>query len=140
MNDKPTSFPDFEDSYLDVLQNIEATILPFYRKNPDLGDLQVDAAVEALIRTYQGESTGRAPAIPRSVAAKSVYQAVHIVGEWRLGRQGFQNDEGLALMVTKPLKMDEWIACLKRIRKSIQTWNKRNGSQGYLNYIAQFIR
>ncbi len=31
------------------------------------------------------------------------------------------------------------VACLKRIRKSIQKWNKRGGRQGYLTYVHQFL-
>ncbi len=32
------------------------------------------------------------------------------------------------------------IACLKRIRSSIQLWNKEGGRRGYLNFVSQFVR
>lgn len=38
-----------------------------------------------------------------------------------------------------PLALDEIIACLKRIRKSIEHWNRRGGRQGYLNFASQFV-
>ena len=130
----------FEDHYLAILQNIEASVLRVYREKPELVDLQVDAAIEALIFCYQAEQAGKKTTLPRSEMAKTIYQSIRQVGEWRLGRQGFLNDEGKTVLVETVLAVDEWIACLKRIRKSIQTWNKKNGSQGYLNYIALFIK
>lgn len=38
-----------------------------------------------------------------------------------------------------PISIEEMIACLKRVRKSVETWNKQGGRQGYLNYIENFI-
>jgi len=35
--------------------------------------------------------------------------------------------------------VDEIIACLKRIRKSVQLWNKREGRRGYLQFVDPFI-
>lgn len=34
----------------------------------------------------------------------------------------------------------EIVACLKRLRKSVQFWTKSGGRQGYLNYIVEFLR
>ena len=31
------------------------------------------------------------------------------------------------------------IACLKRIRKSINRWHRRGGHQGYLTFVDQYI-
>ena len=31
-------------------------------------------------------------------------------------------------------------ACLKRIRKSVQRWNKEGGRQGYLTFVGRFVR
>jgi hypothetical protein len=40
----------------------------------------------------------------------------------------------------EPKTIDEIIACLKRIRKSINRWNKVGGRQGYLIFVSDFIR
>ncbi len=34
-----------------------------------------------------------------------------------------------------PIRLQEMYDCLKRIRKSIQTWSKRGGRRGYLEYV-----
>ena len=40
----------------------------------------------------------------------------------------------------EPVSLDVIVACLKRIRKSIQRWNKEGGRQGYLIFIQRFVR
>jgi len=37
------------------------------------------------------------------------------------------------------LTLDEIVACLKRVRKSISGWTRRASRQGYLTFIDQFI-
>ncbi len=127
-----------EDEYLDVLQNIEAAIVAFYRDHPELTDYQVDAAFEALIRTYQREKIGGQAVLPKGSLAQDVYRSIKMTCDWRLGRENVVDEEGQPLGV-EPLTIDEIQACLKRLRKSLATWNKRSGTQGYLNYIRQFI-
>ncbi len=60
--------------------------------------------------------------------------------EWRLGREAIDTEEKhLQMKVTKSLSVEEMIVCLKRIRKSVETWNKQGGRKGYLEYIDQFL-
>jgi hypothetical protein len=127
-----------EEEYLDVLQNIELAIVGVYTAHLDLADFQVDQALEALGRSYQREKTGGAPILPKSEPAKQVYQAVKGMCDWRLGRQNLVDEEGQPMSIA-PLTVDEIQACIKRLRRSIDTWNKRSGTQGYLNYILQFV-
>ena len=44
---------DFEDEYLDVLQNIEFAIVSVYHERPEMLDYDVDVVVAALIKQYQ---------------------------------------------------------------------------------------
>ena len=39
----------------------------------------------------------------------------------------------------RPLSLDEVIACLKRIRKSVQKWNRQAGRRGYLQFVAKYV-
>lgn len=128
-----------EEEYLDVLQNIEGVIVGFYRQNPTLTDYQVDSAMESLGRTYQREKTGGAPVLPKNELAKGVYDAMKGICDWRLGKVDMVDEEGSPMTVPDPLTVDEIQLCLKRLRKSVATWNKQGGSQGYLQYISQFL-
>ena len=128
-----------EEQHLEVLQNIESVIVGFYRQNPALTDYQVDSAMEALGRTYQREKTGGDPILPKNELAKGVFQAMKGICDWRMGKVDMVDEEGDPMNVDNPLTPDEIQVCLKRLRKSLSTWNKQGGSQGYLNYISQFL-
>ncbi len=128
-----------EPEHLDVLQNIEGAVVNFYRDHPDLTDYQVDAAYEALGRTYQREKVGGEPVLPKGERALDVYNSVKMVCEWRLGRENVVDEEGQPMNIGEALSVDEVQLCLKRLRKSISTWSKHGGSQGYLNYVRQFV-
>jgi hypothetical protein len=127
-----------EEEYQDVLQNIEMAIVGVYHDHPELADFQVDQALEALGRSYQREKTGEEPVLPKSSLAQEVYRAARAMCDWRLGRENLVDEEGQPMSV-EPLTVDEIQACLKRLRKSIATWSKHGGAQGYLNYIRQFF-
>lgn len=130
---------NFDEENLDVLQNIEAAIVSVFREHPELADYQVDSAIEALGRTYIGESRGKAPVLPKSPLAKDVYERVKATCDWRMGRDNIIDEAGNPVSQDDAISVDEILACLKRIRKSISLWNKEAGSQGYLNYVSQFI-
>jgi hypothetical protein len=128
-----------EEEYQDVLMSMESAIVGIYRDNPDLSDFQVDQALETLGRTYLSEKTGKPAPQPRSELAQKVFQALKFVCDWQLGRENIVDEEGQP-MGGGELDIDEILACLKRLRKSLSLWNKEGGSKGYLNYISQFLR
>ena len=129
-----------EDEYTDVLQNIEAAIVGVYREHRELVDWDALSAIEALIRAYSAEAHGK-PATLRAVPGLTgqVAQAVRAMCEWRLGRENLTDEGGNNLIGPEPISLDVMLACLKRIRLSIQRWNKEGGRQGYLNFAKEFI-
>ncbi len=132
----------FEEKYLDVLQNIESGIVRIYRQRPELTDWDTMDAVEALIRHYTAEARNRPPpTIHLSELTQLVFDSVKAMCEWRLGREHLldQDDRPLDLDL-EPKTVDEIIACLKRIRRSIQFWQKKGGQQGYLTFISEFVK
>jgi hypothetical protein len=126
-----------EEEYLDVLQNMEASINAVYVENAALTDYEVDRALEALIKTYQGEARGKTPVPPRSPLSAQVYEAAQEACEMRMGRS--PAFEGWQELGVEPVPLEVIVRCLKRIRKSIKLWTKQGGRQGYLNYIGQFL-
>jgi hypothetical protein len=130
-----------EEEHLDILQNIEFAIISVYRREPLLVDFDVENAVNALIMHYQAQAQKRETRLPNlNERSKQVYDLVESMCEWRLGNDALVSEEMKARGPRpKPVPLDVIIACLKRIRKSIQTWNKQGGRQGYLTYIGRFI-
>ncbi len=136
----------FEETHGDVLQNIEFAITTVYKQHPDLTDVNVDNALDGLVRVYSAEERGRpAPKLKLNELEQEVYERVKTMCEWRLGREALQTAEedgestdDLAVP-TGAKTVEEIIACLKRIRKSIKLWTKEYGRRGYLNYVTPFF-
>ena len=126
-----------EEAFLDVLHDIERAIIVIYRNDRALLDSQVLSAIESLLRCYSAEARGREVALPAlSGLTQKVTADVKEVCDWQMGR--IQPEKKLA-PPAKTRTLDDIIACLKRIRKSIELWNKEGGLQGYLHYINNFL-
>jgi len=138
---RPPMPSNFENEYLDVLQNLELGIRIVHEEHPELTDYNVDSALEALMRTYKNEGRGKAPKLPGSPLTAHVYHSVQAMCDWRLGRVPLVDDENEQPVEVgvQPLMVEEILACLARIRKSIRLWKREGGRQGYLNYISQFL-
>ena len=132
----------FEERYEDVLQNIEFSIIRVYHDRPEMTDWEALSAIEALLRKYRAEARGRQARLPSlDPLSREVYEMVEVMCEWRLGRERFYDEDGKpADIPVEPITLDEIIACLKRVRKSINRWSRQGGRQGYLTFVSQFAR
>jgi hypothetical protein len=130
------------EEYLDVLQNIEFALVSAYGDNPDLTDTGTMFAIETLIKVYSGQLQGREVALPQfKPEEQTAYDRAKAMCEWRLGRASMKDNKGKEVkMDTEPLTLEEIIACLKRIRKSIETWYKRGGRRGYYEFVRQYVK
>jgi hypothetical protein len=129
---------DFENRYLDVLQNMETMIVQVYRDDAELSDFEVDKALEGLLRTYQAEQRGKpAPTLKLGERDKRVYDDVLMVCQVRLGRAPMAGTD--KAIEPDSLTVDEIIACIKRLRASVSLWTKEYGRKGYLDYVNPFL-
>jgi len=130
-----------DEQYLDVLQNIESGIISVFRTDSTLLDLDVQEALDGLIRFYSWENEHRGtPRLRLSTRALQVYDSIHQICDWRLGRQSLdQNNYQPNDSEPEAITLPEILACLKHIRQSVRYWNKENGRQGYLSYVLQFF-
>jgi hypothetical protein len=132
----------FEEQYQDVLQNIEFAIVSTYRERPDeISDWSVEAALDALIRAYGAEHTGRTLRPARlSEAEQMIYDRVRGMCEWRLGREQLLAEQAPAILQEIETKtLDEIVACLKRVRTSVKRWHKSGGRRGYLDFVGRYV-
>jgi len=127
------------EKYLDVLQNIEASIVETFRSNLTIHDYDVIGAIEAVIRYYRSQQINREPrAHSLSDNASSIFNNVREVCEWRLGRKKIETDQNKDLEI-EAISIDEILTCLKKILNSAKGWNKRGGRRGYLEFISSFL-
>jgi hypothetical protein len=128
----------FEDEHLDVLQNIESAIVSVYREEPTLLDYRVMGALDALIGTYRAESRGHTlKQVSLEAEEQEIYNRVRSVCDWRMGRAPKPEVPQLPSVQSKSL--DEILSCLRKVRKSVDSWNSRGGLQGYLRFVSEYV-
>jgi hypothetical protein len=131
----------FEKEYEAVLQSLESAIAQVYQASPELVDLQVQTAINYLVRIYNAEAQGKtaSPPHPKGISGE-VADSVQVICELHLGRAELEDEAGQPLTLDIPAKTaSEIVACLKRIDSSIKFWNKKSGRQGYLDFINGFF-
>jgi hypothetical protein len=129
-----------EEEYLDVLQNIEFVIVSAFRRHPELSDHGVMRALEAVTDSYAAEIVGRAPRqFGLSFEEQDVFTAVKDICDWRLGRTDLSSGSAERAVEIKPITVNEISLCLKRLLKSVRTWNSQGGSQGYLRFVSGYF-
>ena len=130
-----------EEQYLDVLQNIEAVISSTYRDHPNMTDYETERVLEAVVETYKAEQRGHtAREFSFAPIEEALYEAVHNVCQWRLGRADLSTDDAMdEAQAPKPLDTDAILLCLKKILTSANKWTRNSGRQGYLNFITQYV-
>jgi len=103
-------------------------------------------AINALIRIYQAEERDRQPPALRLLPAQeAALESVQGMCELRLGRAQLrkrtEETEETAEFppMIPPVTLAEIIACLKRVRKSIELWQKEGGRRGYYDFVSPFL-
>ena len=96
---------EFDETNLDVLQNIEFGIIQVYRADKSLLDFDVKDALDAMVRHYRAEEEQRSPPAMRlGDRAQRVFSSVQAFCEWRLGRAPFPGDGSLPESTKGPPK------------------------------------
>ena len=125
-----------EETHLDILQNIEMAIVSVHRTHPEMLDYDVDGALEALIARYGAEQRGRTVREPVLQGVRQhVFGAVRDICEWRLGRDPSDPEPS----GDGSIGVDVIVACLKRVRTSVQRHTREGGRQGYLTFIRRYV-
>ena len=127
-----------DEKYLDVLQNIEFAIVSVYHNQNDLNDYEVMTALDALIDTYRLEIREHSPKeYPLTDKEGLVFQEVHEMCEFRMNRMKM---DGMSVNIINQKSTEEILSCLRKIRKSVERWSNRNGKQGYLNFVREYVK
>ncbi|HEY9828811.1 MAG TPA: hypothetical protein V6D19_25610 [Stenomitos sp.] len=121
--------------------NFERMIVDKYQEIPDLLDVQIETAIDHLIRVYNAEAQERdTPKKTIRGMASEIAPQLQAICELHLGRAKIEDIEGKSvdIKITK-LTAQEVVDSLKQINSSIKVWTKQKGRQGYLNYVTDFI-
>lgn len=122
----------FEQQYYDPLRAIELAITTIYRQKGELVDYNVEKALDGLVRHYTAQIRGKnAPKLRLNALESSVFEQVRMACDVHMGR-----DE--AVPIEQPLTLDETLACLKRIQRSVGQM-RNQGRQAYLEFVDSFF-
>ena len=127
----------------DILQNIEAAVMLVYRKHPrQLIDADVRDALNVLIKTYSHEGSDFPLRLPKlSDLQQEIVESVQAMCEWRLGRKALAAADGKSELPLPPAdSVDVIVACLRRLVKSVDKWEKQGGRQGYLTFVSHYVK
>jgi hypothetical protein len=117
----------FEEKFENELREIESSIISVYRNNPELVDSQVERAVAAAIKLNNSIIKGNTrPDHSLSSLDLTVFEFIQEVVD-------------TLLQSNNVITVNDLVQCLKRVRKSVQKWNKRFGRQGYLDFVSKYV-
>ncbi len=130
-----------EEDYLMVLQNLEFAYVTCYKNNAKMNDHAALFVVDQLIKSYNAETQGRTYS-PSGLQQheQEAFDSVKAMCEFNLGRQALGYGDDAVNIPEGQLTVEELLACLKRIKKSIEFWQKRGGRRQYFEFISGFVQ
>ena len=126
-----------EPKNIDVLQNLEFTVVSVWRRHREMSDHTAARAYEAALERYRAEARGHQPK-PCGLAGldREVFDSVIAMCEIRLRRKPI---EGAEDDLIPPLPLTELVDCLRELRKSVERHTRHGGRQGYLTFVEGFL-
>jgi hypothetical protein len=125
------------DDKLDVLQNLEFSVVEVWRAHPEMSDYSALRAYEAAFQAYRAELRSHVPKpVNLSGLDATAFEALQDMCEFRLARKqrpvpGPEN--------IPPIPLQLLVDCLRELGKSVERHTKSGGRQGYLNFINEFL-
>ena len=122
---------------LDVLQNLEFTVVEVWRAHPEMSDYSAQRAYDAAFKYYKDQLRGHTakPPVLKGLDA-TAYEALAEMCEIRLGRRAGPLAEGAGI---PPVPLEKMVACLRELGKSVERHTAVSGRQGYLKFIDKFL-
>lgn len=116
-----------DDSHLDVCQNIEVGLKAQYELNPELTDtLCVFGLENAIIAIKQKSGYSTNMKISREPLIQGIIKWCVEIGEMRIGK-------------LNNLTLQEYVARIKKIRKSVVLHSSYGGKRGYYEFIKDYV-
>jgi len=118
----------------DVLKTIEAAVIAVSRGHSEMSNYTALRAYEGAIAHYNALARGHQPKpVALSGLDGTTFEAVYNACEERLGKP--VSDDPSAPV----LNAEDLVACLRRLRKSVEFWTKQGGRRGYIDFVARFV-
>ena len=125
------------DDNLDILQNLEFSVIEIWRMHPEMTDYTALRAYEAVFRLFRAEARGQS-AKPHGLTGldAEVFDAVKTMCDFRLGRATIPANPAGAI---PPVPLETIVKCLQELCKSVERHTRISGRQGYLTFVDGFL-
>ncbi len=122
---------------LDILQNLEFSVVEVWRANRSMSDYAALRAYEAAFQEYRAEMRG-GTAKPHGLTGldATAFEALKRMCEFRLGRGPCPVDRAESV---EPVALETMVDCLRELGKSVERHTKFGGRQGYLTFIDPYL-
>jgi len=110
-------------------------VVEVWRRHPEINNYNVMRAYEAAIDVYRAVAREQTPKpVNLSGLDADLFEQIKETCEWRLGRAQRAGQPELPSLSAEAL-----VACLRKLRKSVDRWTDRGGRQGYLQFIEKYL-
>ncbi len=126
-----------KDEDLPILQNLEFTIAQLWRAHPEMTDYTALRVYESAFQWYRSESRGATPK-PATFSGLDGQALEALMGtcEFLLGRRALEAAEGEKV---GPVPLEQLVACLRELGKSVERHTQMSGRRGYLTFIDKYV-
>lgn len=135
-----------EEGYSMLLFPMESNLLKIYRKNPEANSRRLEEAILLAMHDVEGRITGeRKDTVDyenkENMKLKEALMASFDPFTNEEIRTILEKDRGIELNDKNELSAyyKEPVICMLRIKDSVETWLKRNGSNGYFTFLEDWM-
>lgn len=122
---------------LDVLQNLEFSIVEVWRAHPEMTDYTAHRAYEAAFQLYRAEQRGHPPKRPTLTGLDAAaFESLQAMCEFRLGRRADSFPDAGNIPA---VPVEQIVDYLRELARSVERHTKIDGRQGYLSFIDKFL-
>jgi hypothetical protein len=126
-----------KDSDIIPLRELEATMIALWKKHPEMTDYVAQRAYEGVFQHYRALLRGQPP---KACGEKGVdLEAFNVV----LAAAESLRTRGVALKTKDspagPIALETLVNYLRELSKSVARNTARNGRQGYLSFVRDFV-
>lgn len=127
-----------KDEDLAPLRDLESTILALWKQHPEMSDYVASRAYEAAFQFYRARLRGHEPKRPTEPGLDAeAFAAVQQTCETLL-TSGPTAVKGLP--DSGPVALDKLVDLLRELRRSAERHTAIQGRQGYLSFVAKYVR
>lgn len=132
------------DYLIALLQSIEGVVVDIYTEFPKLSGNEIESVYEQLLKYYKALASGKdmeeptSPSERKQALMDEILNIIDAREELKADEQYINNPNILQGTHKIPSVHHLYVAAFKTILKSAKNWRKKDGRNGYVQFIKHF--